>query len=67
LSATREHRNASMIEDAAASVGMTIAVTEHLLCALASVLPDDFDVPAVNLALGEVRDAHDKLQGVLGS
>lgn len=60
MSATREHRNASMLEDACAAIGTVITTFEHLHAALAHVLPDEF--PAIDHELTRLIDAHAELQ-----
>lgn len=60
MSATREHRNASMLEDACASIGTVITTFEHLHGALAHALPDDF--PAVEREVHALVEAHAALQ-----
>lgn len=66
MTATREHRNMGALEDAGASVGTTITVMEHLLSVLSHDLPDDVNVGELHLALGDVREAHNKLEEALG-
>lgn len=62
MSATRENRNAGLIEDAVQAVGDKIDLTKELLNELRFVLPDDYPSYDVEERLGKLSKHHDKLR-----
>lgn len=65
MTATREHRNAGMVDDAIASIGTTITVAEHLTGTLMGNLPDDYE-GELHAHLANVRAAHEALTEAVG-
>lgn len=73
MTATREHRNAGMVEDAIASIGTAITVAEHLVDAVHANLPDANDYEgaidyetAARAGLNKLRVQHANLTAELG-
>lgn len=65
MSATREHRNAGMVDDAVAAIGTALTVAEHLAGVLAGVLPDQYE-GELHAHLANVRASHEALTEALG-
>lgn len=63
MSATREHRNAGLIEQKITTAWCALDEAGGLLDELAAFLPDEYPMPAVRAALDEAVKAVENLQG----
>lgn len=71
MSATREHRNAGMVDDAITAIGVAITVAENTLGILSGNLPDgsdgghDYEGEAL-AHVANLRAAHENLTEAIG-
>lgn len=66
MTSTREHRNAGVLEDAVAGVGVSITLMEHVAKLLGPVLPDDYPTTRAIVLMDALRTVHAELTAELG-